>query len=285
MLIEVIPFGGSIDDRWLTYFVQDDLAKQIRIGSLVEVPFRNALDYAIVTKLESSETPENLLSISRVVCAIPLLAPYQITVIFALASYYFVHAHQILSLFLSKWLLNFLEKNSFIDLRERKTVKESFFAKISFIHHTKTSSLSPIIAEYIEARKKWVAIIFPDDFAIEGYIQDFPIDKNTTLIIQNSLSETRKYKCFRDVYNEEKTIIIWTRKLLYYNLSGFPHILYIEDALHTEAMRFQHTYKHIEVLNRIVSSGIFDITILSTLPSIESMYRLHEGKYKLMSDH
>ncbi|MDD2917197.1 MAG: hypothetical protein PHH70_05110, partial [Candidatus Gracilibacteria bacterium] len=139
MFIEVIPFGGSIDDGGLTYFARDELAESIRIGCLVEVPFRNALDYAIVTNLvppllqkgdtcvkmgsenpgmgmeekEGRDEAENIRSIVRIITPLPLLSPYQIRTIFACASYYFVHTHHILSLFLPKTIVKYLEKRDF----------------------------------------------------------------------------------------------------------------------------------------------------------------------------
>lgn len=45
-------------------------------------------------------------------------------------------------------------------------------------------------------------------------------------------------------------------------------------------MRFGHSYKHLEILRRIAPESYFRITILSTLPSIESMYLLHTGVYE-----
>jgi len=279
VLIEVIPFGGSIDDQGLTYFVQDDLAETMRVGSLVEVPFRSGLDMAIVTRMNTTETPENLKSIGSFLCSIPLLAPYQVAMIFALSSYYFVHAHQILSLFLSKGLVKYLEKKNFEGLEMRKSPEQKWSEQISFIHHTQKTSISPLIRNYIDDKKEGVAIIFPDDFAIDGFVTDIPTDEKETLIIHDSVTVTRKYKMFTQVYNGEKNIIIWTRGLLYYNLSHYPHILYVEDALNKRSMRFQHTYKHLDVVDRMAQSGLFDITILSSLPSIESMYRIHTGGY------
>lgn len=279
MLIEVIPLSGSIDDQGLTYFVQDDLAETMQVGSLVEVPFRSGLDVAVVTRMDTTETPENLKSMSSFLCSIPLLAPYQVAMIFALSSYYFVHAHQILSLFLSKWLVRALEKKNFEGLEMKKKPEQKGSEQISFIHYTKDGSLSQMIQKYIDEKKEGVAIIFPDDFAIDGYISDMSTDEKEALIIRDNITVTRKYKMFSQVYNGEKNIIIWTRGLLYYNLSHYPYILYVEDALNKRSMRFQHTYKHLDVIERMAESGLFDITILSSLPSVESMYRIHTGKY------
>jgi len=113
----------------------------IQPGCLVEVPFRSVVDYAIVTSLESLEIPENPKSIIRVITSISLLAPYQIRSIFEISSYYFVHTHHILSLFLSKSLVRYLEKKDFSLLspqvkNEKKMTRDS----ISFYHHTSDDS-------------------------------------------------------------------------------------------------------------------------------------------------
>lgn len=279
MLIEVIPFGGSIDNKWLTYYARDELVGSIQLGCLVEVPFRNVVDYAIVTSLESSEVLESPKSIVRVVTSIPLLAPYQIQSIFDNSSYYFVHAHHILSLFLSKMLVRYLEKKNFIGLTPSMiTTKKgsSIYNTIHFYHHTNNASFFESIQKYILGR---TVLIFPDDFAIEAYLKTYPIDPETMLVVPDKLTETKKYKAFCSVYNGEKNIIIWTRRILYYNLSCYENILYIEDALHKSAMRFWHTYKHLEILRKMAPNSNLSITILSTLPSIESMYLLHSGIY------
>lgn len=228
--------------------------------------------------MESQEIPENPKSIVRIVTPIPLLAPYQIQSIFDSSSYYFVHAHHILSLFLSKSLIRYLEKKDFIALLPQlKSTKKNIENTIGFYHHTSDTPFFEAIQEHIQGN---TVIIFPDDFSIEAYIKIYPIDSETTLSIPDKLTETKRYKAFCSVYNGEKNIIIWTRRILYYNLSHYENILYIEDSLHSRAMRFGHTYKHLEILRRIVPESNFDITILSTLPSIESMYLLHTGVYK-----
>jgi primosomal protein N' len=187
--------------------MRNELADTIQIGCLVEVPFRNAVDYAIVTSLESTEIPENPKSIVRVVTKIPLISPYQIRTIFDCASYYFVHAHQILSLFLSKTLVRYLEKKDFVTLRKNETGLKSKtgLEHISFYHHTGDTSFFEIIQKHIEGN---TVIIFPDDFSLDAFLQSYPIDLETTLIIPDKLTETKKYKAFSSVYNGEKNIII-----------------------------------------------------------------------------
>lgn len=260
--------------------MRDELVDTIQIGCLVEVPFHNAVDYAIVMSLESTEIPENPKSIVRVVTWIPLISPYQIRTIFDCSSYYFVHAHKILSLFLSKTLVRYLEKKNFIAL-EKTNMRKNIWGEeqnlIHFYHHKSDISFFEMIQKHI----KWkTIIIFPDDFSLDAFLQSHTINLETTLTIPDKLTETKKYKAFSSAYNGEKNIIIWTRHILYYNLSQYEYILYIEDALHKTAMRFNHAYKHLEILRKIASYSNFHITILSTLPSIESMYFLYTGIYE-----
>ncbi len=277
MFIEVIPFGGSIDNEWLTYFVRDELAQDIQVGCLVEVPFRKDVDYAIVTKINAPEIQEELKSIVRIITTTPLLSVYQIQTIFEISSYYFIHLHHVLSLFLSKTVVKYLEKKDFKALISKPQTTEKTEQKIRFYHHADNPSFFQILHENIEWK---TAIIFPDDFSLNAYFKAFSLDTENELTIPDSLTDTNKYKAFAVVYNWEKNIIIWTRRLLYYNLSQYENIFYIEDSLHKTAMRFMHTYKHLDILRRITLHAHLKVTIFSTLPSIESMYLLHSGVYE-----
>jgi len=172
----------------------------------VEVPFHNAVDYAIVTNRESTNIPENPKSIVRIVTATPLLAPYQIRSIFDISSYYFVHAHQILSLFLSKTMIRYLEKKNFSALLEKPLhKKDGSCSEIDFYHHTSNIPFLDTVRKFIEGN---TVIVFPDDFSMEAYLRHCPIDPETTLVVPDTLTQTKKYKAFCSVYNGEKKIII-----------------------------------------------------------------------------
>lgn len=146
-------------------------------------------------------------SIVRIITGIPLLAPYQVRMIFGCSSYYFVHIHQILSLFLSKSLVRYLEKKDFAMLVPCPIADryESGANIVRLHHHMDNSSFLSKIQECITGN---TAIIFPDDFAIENYLGSCGMDAGTTLVIQDRLTETKKYKAFCSVYNGEKNIII-----------------------------------------------------------------------------
>lgn len=209
MLIEVIPFSGSIDDTGLTYYVRDELRTEIRIGCLVEVPFRSSLDYAIVSSIDNCDVPENPKSIVRVVSSLPILAPYEIRTVFDLASYYFVHTHHILSLFLSKSFLKYAEKKDFSALKwadaEESVMENAGENVIGFYHHTDTS---PFLRKVHEKTTDSTVLVFPDDFSIEAYLRTNAVHSENTLVVYDRLTETNKYKAYYSIYNGEKNIII-----------------------------------------------------------------------------
>lgn len=209
LYIEVIPLDTSIDSSALTYFASDDLRGSFAVGSLVEVPLRNALSLAIVTRIdtESGESADNIRSIVSVVCGNPLLAPYQTESMLHLAGRYFVHAHKALSLFLSKSLVTYLGKKSYIQLNAMQVPESRNPEKPRLIHCPEATDINTLIYQYLENRED-VVLIFPDDFAIEGYLRRFPVDESRVLIIRDSITDTQKYKRWIDVYNGEKKIII-----------------------------------------------------------------------------
>ena len=187
--------------------MRDELAEGIKIGCLVEVPFRNSIDYAVVTNMDTSlEISENIRSIVRIVTRTPLLSRYQIQSIFDSSSYYFVHAHHILSLFLSKTLVRYLEKKDFVGLLPKIDDEEKGTpGAIRFYHHATGISFFSAVQEHVMEN---TILIFPDDFSIEAYLRFHPLDPDTTLVIPDKLTETKKYKAFCSVYNGEKKLII-----------------------------------------------------------------------------
>jgi len=210
MYIEVIPLDTSIDASGLTYFVSEELHGSFGVGSLVEIPLRSSLSSAIVSKLSTEPSPEyleNIRSIVSVICGIPLLAPYQLETILFLADRHFVHAHKALSLFLSKSLVKYVEKKSFIQLVHTAPVFKKISTKPRFMHCGNTTDITEYIHKSIQDNTSLV-VIFPDDFAIDGYLSRFPEDPATVLVVRDALTQTQKFKRFIDVYNGEKKIII-----------------------------------------------------------------------------
>jgi hypothetical protein len=77
---------------------------------------------------------------------------------------------------------------------------------IRFYHHTNESDFFKVTQKFITDR---TVVIFPDDFSIDGFLKGYPtIMLDSSIVIQDKLTETKKHKTFISVYNGEKNIII-----------------------------------------------------------------------------
>ncbi len=297
MLLSIIPLDSSIDDEGLTYFAQDSFRKDIFIGSLVNIPIRDNICYGIVADILPKETettiPENLKSIVNIVCTTPLLAPYQFSLVQALASKNFVHAHKVLSLFLPKFVFNALEKKTFepmlevTRLQSYKVTKNSRNPKpetrnlISFFHNTKNIPLVEIIQFFLKKYENLV-IIFPDDLLLSQTLKNLPELQKKSTIVKNSATYTKRYKTWLEASKKTNPILAWTRKLLQYNLGAYEKIIYIEESLSRYTHSYEHIYKNTDILAEMSHCG-FDVTIYSTVPTTESMYAIKQRKYSIFS--
>lgn len=239
MFIEVIPLDSSIDASGLTYFVPDRAKRDFSVGSIVEIPLRNSLSFAVVARMDT-EAPDtdNIRSIANVICAMPILAPYETETILSIAERYFVHAHVALSLFLPHSLLRYLEKKSFVALNPSDTkIPKRKTQKTRFIHCQNQNDLSDQL-HTILAEDASIAVVFPDDFALDAFLRTVgkdtkdsscPPDKggsrhggrgvfdgctqetfdlNEAIFVHDRLTETQRHKRFIDAYNGEKKQII-----------------------------------------------------------------------------
>ena len=282
MIIEVIPFDISIDDKWFSYFIKDETGNQINIWSIVEVPFKNMVTLAIVSKMNSEIDEEvELKSIVSVICSMPILSKYQIDTIYELSSRYLIHIHKVLALFLPKFIYTFLEKKSFVDLLNipQKTFKEKWEKRLLFC--SKNDNFSEILNLLKE--NKNTALIFPDDFMLDDFIELYPYLIEKSIIYKNKFSYIKKYRAFIDTYNKTKNIIIWTRKILQYNLEAYEKIIYIEDVFVKYLHSYNHKYKNLDLIESFWKNWNFKIDILSKVPSLDLIYKASKKEYKLVN--
>ncbi len=101
MFLEAVVADHSLDSKGFTYFVPESLRESVSRGCVVEVPFGESLEPAVVTEIDAPppERAEAKSIVSVVVCG-PVVAPYQIDAAYDLCRRYFVSFHTALSFFL-----------------------------------------------------------------------------------------------------------------------------------------------------------------------------------------
>lgn len=281
MIIEVIPFDVSIDDSSLSYFVKDELKSEVNIWSIVEIPFKSGIILWIISKLDSEILEWDVKSIVSIVYNKSVLSQYQIDLIYRLSEKYFINIHMVLALFMPKYIYNFLEKKSFKDL-SKPLINEKLSKDKKLFYCNKTDVFEKII-ELIE-ENIWTVIVFPDDFMLEDFLKKHKEFEEKSIVYKNKLTYTKKYKSFIEAYNRSKNIIIWTRKILAYNLEAYEKILYVEDIFLKYLHSYNHKYKNLEILENLEKYGKFEINIIWKIPSLDLLFKASKGEYKLVNN-
>jgi hypothetical protein len=85
------------------------------------------------------------------------------------------------------------------------------------------------------------------------------------------------------VYHGERTVVAGTRRLLFFHLSAYDQILYIEDAFSDMYFQFPERIRYLDFLDRFGSDSP-NVTILSSTPSIYALTRLRTFQKSVISN-
>lgn len=274
MFFSVIPFTHSIGIQPLVYAWGDISEDEISIGSMVEIPYGNLCENGIIAWIYSdspidpmSESFSRIKTIQRVITSKKLIAPYQVNMICEISSRYMIPIHRILGIFLPKPIFSRLEKKNYEQIKNQETSYRN--KKKWAIHIVKDGIVTPqIVSKYLQ----WpTVIIVPDDFAMKPY-QSMCKDTENVLFVTGDMTETKRAKAWIDITNGSFSIIYWTRKILYYNLSKYKNLIYIEDALGPDYWHYPIRIQYNDIL-RIFSkvNPWIQLTILTSLPCLSTL--------------
>ncbi len=284
MYISVIPLRHSLSKHPYIYFVPEIWYDAISIGYLVEIPIGKHIVEWIVAKVDihppEDIDPISIKSIIRVIASIEIIAPYMIGMIEGIADRYFLLIHKVASMFLPAPLLTRLDKKNYIlgDISWKDLQPKKIQEKSTEIHHYIDSIFSAKdIAVYLKPK---TVFIFPDDIFLSLFRADMPENTLEEIgFIPTDLTPSRRVSAWIDSYNEKYSIIFWTRRILYYNLSQYENIIYIEDSFGMEQYTYPIKIQNIDILKALKHSESHAITIISSTPSLTTLSHFQKAKF------
>lgn len=265
MYISVLPLARSLHPRPYTYSVSELWEGQIVVWGLVEVPIGKYVERGVVASIEN-EVDENIeiRPIVSVISSTPLLTPTEIAMTEALAVRYLLPVNKVLAFFLPSPLLTRLEKRNYI-FEEKGSWRDPKEKWKKMIHQYLDNIYTPVDAN--NTREEWVVFCFPDDFFLYSF---FAKEKEKNILtIPHEATTTRKAQSWIDAREGKYEILVWTRKILYYNLSRYKKLIYVEDAFSAEQYQYPYRIKNLDILRSLADSSDIDITIVSSSPSLE----------------
>ncbi len=268
--IDIIPSEHSIGIHPLTYSIPEGFDSNIVPGCIVEIPVRNDTEYGIVVGFRES-APENMevRDIVWVITEREILAPYQIALILEISAKYLIPIHRVLWFFLSKWVMRRLGKKNF----EQLTAQSYYDSTTSPSRHITILRDSIITGDILSRHITGdTVVICPDDimlYRLQQELSEWP----DILYLPSESTETKKAQAWIDIRNKKYSIIVWNRKILYYNLGAYSKILYLEDAFGREYFHYPIRIEYIDIFDMIDKQCRFWLEILSSVPRLATMHR------------
>jgi len=270
MFLDIIPSEHSIGIHPLTYSIPEGFEGEIIPGCMVEIPVRNALEYGIVVGFRQA-APENMeiRDISRIITSKAVLAPYPIALILEISAKYLIPIHRVLGFFLSKAVVKRLEKKNYeqIVLVEPRSQVLNLENSVTIL---KDSVITwDMLRRYL---KPWTVVLCQDDLTLYRLEKELWLQTNT-LFLPSESTETKKSQWWIDIQSKKYDIIVWNRKILYYNLSAYTNIIYLEDAFGREYFHYPIRIEYIDIFDMLDRQQRFSLQILTSVPRLTTLSR------------
>ncbi len=294
MFFSIIPFSHSMGTEPLLYAWGDIWENTIWIGSIVEIPYGKNMENGIIAWIYrespidiSSEAFARIKDINGIVTNRILLSPYQIDMICAISVKYMIPIHRVLAIFLTRPVVSRLEKKHYEQLIHIDSIEDDTLKKLQDendekiwwkIHIVQDNIVTPDLVEnYIN----WpTIIILPDDFAIMPY-QKYYTNREDILFVTTDMTDTKRAQAWIDITNGVFSIIYWTRKILYYNLSKYKNIIYIEDALGPDYWHYPIRINYNDILRIFMETNpSIWLTILTSVPTLTTFIHFKNFEIK-----
>lgn len=230
---------------------------------------RSATEYGIVVwNRETAPEGMEIRDIIRVVTPLPFLAPYQVALILEISMKYLIPIHRVLGFFVSKWVLKRLEKKNFDQLDSQP----SNHPTTSPSNHLTILKDSIITGDILKGfLTPGTIVVCPDDFTL--YRLQRELADMDIFFLPSESTDTKKAQSWIDIRNKKYDRIVWNRKILYYNLSQYTNIIYLEDAFGREYFHYPIRIEYIDIFDMIDRQSRFWLRILTSVPRLTTLTR------------
>jgi len=253
------------------YTVAENIEDSLKVGQLVEIPFRSKNIFGVVFSIEKNDN-EKLKELKTIINETPIFTKKQLEMYIILAEIYLVSPTIFLKMALlplQKRKLGKMELKNIAKI-ESKEINNSYFFYQSKQEHKKL--FKEITANTL--------IIVPEVRHIEELKKMLPKKQQEKVATWYSeMSDKEKFETWLNIKNEEKTIVIGTRNSIFLPFNNLTKI--ILDYEHDENLKSWdstpkfHTKDILKFLQKLYSC---EILFASFSPSFEKYYEITKSK-------
>lgn len=212
-------------EQEFSYFVPDNLAGKIAMGSIVRVPFKNEFKLGVVVKL-SELNKTNLLGIDQVVFK-DGLSPSHFAFAQAVANRYVANYPEVLSsMYSGIGGKGVTQESKNFDMETRNAAVNREFLQIS-----DKEGLRREISTIIENHKSGsLLILFPSLHAMRALFgMEMMLAKREVIQYGSHLSASQRKKALNDILNGSSIIVVGLRGAVFAPIKDLAHIVVVDE--------------------------------------------------------
>ncbi|MDO9509987.1 MAG: primosomal protein N' [Candidatus Magasanikbacteria bacterium] len=286
MLAQVILFRRMPPNiTYFDYLVPITLVNQIKIGQLVEVPFRSNVEFGLIYSLDQDKNrfkiQTKLRALNKICFPTSFLPKTTLDFLQEISQFYATDLGFIYKFSLPKFTKKFFTSLSNKDLPEIKIKKEIIKPKVVVIQNKKD--------EEVILRKNLTnvgqnLILVPEksdiDYLNKILKKDFPVE-----ILSSDITDKNTTALWQKIRKGNDTVVIGTRKALFLPWVNLKNIFIFDEGNENYkswdmAPRY-HTRDAALLLSQFNNCKVF---LISHTPSVSSFYFFKEKKYEVSGE-
>ena len=266
-------------DHTFSYLVPGNLDEQVKVGSLVLVPFNGQELSALVIARSSAEGVSNLKSISSHPAPLPLVSQEIISLIGAVAKRYAAHPYDIIRSAVPPRVAA-VDK----EFEEAELMSPSAARGVkTYLQLPPARNRSLLIAQKIAASadEGGVLAIFPDSSELEAVKTQLISLGISPNVLDSELSKSERYRSFMQIKSKASTIVLGTRSAIFAPVANLRNLLiYNEGSQHYYEQRSPGWNAREVALMRSTIER-FNLTFIGFAPSLEVALLIERGDIEL----
>ena len=318
MIVDVIVETRTRgDSETFSYLVPDNIKNDVKVGSIVEVPFGSRTLLGVVQKTERGTGSDKKFKLKEIKSVNPLFSlPNQYLIISKwISEYYFASLGESAALFLppkilhprkkSENLIPKSETNSKLKKlnNDQNKIFESLKKKLispnptsprlrgaptpALIHGVTGSGKTEIyikLAKEVIKNKKQVVVLVPEIILTPQTILKFTeVFGDQICLMHSKLNTSEKFHCYRDFFSGNKPIIIGPRSALLVPSENIGLIIVDEEQEESYKQEQNPRYNAVDLAEKIAKSEKALLLLGTATPRVEIYYKAKEGIYDLYS--
>ena len=278
-IAQIVPKVKTRGSGIFDYSIPPELLVQIKIGLLVQVPFRGRKVEGIILDIKKSSKFENLKPILKVIDPIPVVDRVHIELARWMSDYYLTDFTKTLFENIVPPAKRTIKKNAELDKiitdnivatnkpRKKFLVVANFKARLDFYQTAITKTL---------AQNKQVIILVPDLDFVPFFTKRI---KEEMAVISSDLTVTKRWKTWDSIRSGESKIVIGSNSALFAPAKNLGLIIIDQEENETykndQAPRF-NALKVADELSKLTSANL---VIGSSAPTTETYFDARKNKY------